>query len=183
LSSLPNLDLLRGYLPPGIHQASHDEIRDRLVSIAPKPGLWPMSDRRKVLFSGYERLIEALTLAGINTEQWIGGSFVSRTDAPNDIDLINLCSVEAFEKLSPEVQAMVSQYFKGEQTAKHCHCDSYFAPAAPVGHPLDGDFAIIHNYWKKKLGHDREGYPKGIIARFVESTAITATELSDASAA
>lgn len=127
------------------------------------------SPQREKLFAGYEKLISALQLIGVASEQWIGGSFVSREEHPSDIDLVNFCDVHTWEQLSVEVRAMVGQYFRGDHTAAHCHCDSYMVPTPPLSHQHCDDFQIIRNYWETLLGHDEIGQPKGIIARLVNT--------------
>ena len=163
MSGLPEFDLWHGYLPTGLHPATHDEIRDRCVNF----DAWGREHREK-LFSGYEKLIAALELVGLPTEHWIGGSFVSKAETPGDIDIVNYCDVQAYEGLPPELMAMIKRYFQGEETAKHCHCDSYFVPMPPPEHRHKEEFLIVRAYWEKELGHDTEGRKKGIISRQVE---------------
>lgn len=173
MSSLPDFTD-SGYLPPGIHRATHDEIRERFVTqrlkydsflqIRPATGE-PVT--REDIFKGYERLIEALVLVGLPAEQWIGGNFVSSKAGPDDLDLVSFCDVDAFEALAPELRALIKAYFNGQETARHCHCDSYFVPSPPAGHRLNADFMLVCSYWERSLGHDNYGRPKGIVARSV----------------
>lgn len=174
-------------MPPGRHLATHEEIRERFV-FPDKDGLldafWDTPSRRD-LFAGYERLIEALKIAELPAEQWIGGSFVSLVMTPHDIDMVNYCDAKVYESLSAEVRAMLKQYFLGRETAKHCHCDSHFAVLPPATHRHLEDFKIVQAYWEKTLGHDRTGMPKGIIERYVDAKITSdnqyeTEELSDA---
>lgn len=146
------------------------------------PPLFFDRDHREELFEGYERLVAALELIGIGAEQWIGGSFVSKTPHPEDIDLVNYCDAKAFQDLTPETKAMIARYFRGRKTAEHCHCDSYFVPSPPAGHAHSEDFKVVLAYWQKKLGHDKIGRPKGIVSRVVqaESESNDLEEKSDA---
>lgn len=168
MSRLPELDAFTGYLPPGIHPADHYAIRQSLVEARDFLILFDRP-RRAELFSGYERLISAFELIGLPTEQWIGGSFVSKAEEPDDIDVVHYCDAHAWQKLPAEIKAMIKLYIDGERTAKLCHCDSYFVPTPPKEHQLSNEFQTIINYWKKKLGHDDIGRPKGIISRLIES--------------
>lgn len=175
MSDLPDLDLLTGFLPRGTHPASHEEIR-RLLVLPKNTALDWGSPQREKLFAGYETLISVLHLIGIASEQWIGGSFVSRKENPSDIDLVNFCDVDAWDELSTEVRAMARQYFRGDHTAAHCHCDSYMVPTPCPNHQHSDDFQIISNYWANLLGHDEIGRPKGIIARLVNTEQPTVEE-------
>jgi len=92
------------------------------------------------MFSGYERLVAALQATELPAEQWIGGSFISHAEEPNDIDLVNYCDARHYESLAPETKAMIKQYFLGKKTAEFCHCDSYFAIQPPEEHQNNEDF-------------------------------------------
>lgn len=189
MSSLPDFTD-SGYLPPGIHPATHDEIRERFVTERLEYDsylqVWPASGdpvTRDDIFKGYERLIEALTLVGLQAEQWIGGSFISSKAGPDDLDLVSFCHVNAFEALAPELRTLIKAYFKGEETARHCHCDSYFVPVPPSDHQLNADFMLVRSYWEGLLGHDDYGRPKGIVARTVTPASEPLETSSDATAA
>lgn len=166
MSGLPKSVDIRGYLPPGIHPTTIEELQERFGTSISKIDFPDI--RREHLFAGYQRLIEALRLVGLPAEQWIGGSFIAFWGSPNDIDLVNYCDVVAYEALSPEIKAMINRYFQGEETAKHCHCDSYFVPLPPPQHRLNDDFMIVRAYWEKLLGHDKTGRPKGIASIIID---------------
>lgn len=175
--SLPPIEPVHGYLPPGLHAADIEAMRTRFVTEATHP------KHRNTLFDGYLRLIAAISMMQIQTEQWIGGSFVSTRHAPNDIDLVNFCEVDAMESLPRELTAMISQYFNGPETAKHCHCDSYYAPKAPANHPSRELFEILANYWQNRLGKDRDNQPKGIVTITIGVEQPQAEEADDDAAA
>ena len=122
---------------------------------------------RQTLFSGYEKLVDAFNLVGLPSTQWIGGSFISTLPDPNDIDLVNFCRVTDYDNLSAETRAMIKLVIQDKITAVHCHCDSYFVPV-PENTTHTDDFLTIQAYWKKKLGHDKIGRPKGIVQRQIE---------------
>ena len=172
-TTLPDFDPHLGYLPTGLHTADLNAFHRRCVT-----ELHLSSDHRSPMFAGYRRLIEALELLNLPTEQWIGGSFVSKHPSPNDIDLVNFCDVRAFESLPAELRAMIKRYFAGDETAKHCYCDSYFAPKPPPEHQLTQEFLQIQDYWASKLGSDEIGRDKGMIR--CEIAPNTAKEEADA---
>jgi len=74
LSAIPDFDA-NGNLPPGIHKTTLPEVRARFA--------W--SAKREKLCSGLSRAIRNLAEAGVK-KLWIGGSFVSEKDEPNDVD-------------------------------------------------------------------------------------------------
>ncbi len=74
MSAIPDFDA-NGNLPPGVHSATLREIRAKFA--------WTV--KRKRLFNGLRRALRNLAEAGV-TRVWIGGSFVSDKDEPNDID-------------------------------------------------------------------------------------------------
>jgi hypothetical protein len=78
--SLPPLNA-HGFLPPGIHDATLEELRESF-------GTFQESDRRTKLFARLAELIQAMRTSALFDELLIDGSFVTATPAPNDVDLI-----------------------------------------------------------------------------------------------
>lgn len=72
---IPDFDEETGYLPPGVHDASVQEIRERFT--------W--NEHRRRLFSRFEGVVRQLFDAGVD-EVFICGSFSTSAPAPNDID-------------------------------------------------------------------------------------------------
>ena len=66
-----------GVLPPGVHQASWQEVEERLG--------WNAT--RQKLLLGLKALLEELASAGC-TRAWLGGSFVTDKLNPGDFDLV-----------------------------------------------------------------------------------------------
>jgi hypothetical protein len=73
--SLPAFDPATGNLPPGIHDATWDEIAAGLGS----------STHRKALLDGLLRALQALRAAGCR-RAYIDGSFATAKDTPGDFD-------------------------------------------------------------------------------------------------
>jgi hypothetical protein len=71
----------QGFLPPGIHDASLDEIEARF-------GRFSSNERRVELFNKLRQYLAELSAWGHIKEVLIDGSFVSSKDCPNDIDMI-----------------------------------------------------------------------------------------------
>ncbi len=72
---LPEFD--GGVLPPGIHQASWQEMEERFG--------W--NDRRQTLLTGLATLLKELARAGC-ARAWLDGSFVTDKRNPGDFDLV-----------------------------------------------------------------------------------------------
>ena len=70
-----------GFLPPGIHDATLDEIRERF-------GAFCESDRRPRLFARLLELVSAMRRSGLFDSLLIDGSFVTAKAAPNDSDAV-----------------------------------------------------------------------------------------------
>lgn len=64
-------------MPPGIHQASWQEVEERFG--------W--NDRRRRLLSGLRLVLEELARAGCS-RAWLNGSFVTDKQRPGDFDLV-----------------------------------------------------------------------------------------------
>jgi hypothetical protein len=169
LSTLPDLDLVSGYLPPGIHPAAQEEIERRFGGGDISLYVLDPSHRQE-LFSGYKKFVEVLEFTGLAAQQWIGGSFVTNKRTPSDVDVVSFCDIGNYESLSGPTKLLLKRYFLGKQTAEHCHCDSYFAPVAPDEHPNKAEFDAIRDYWQTTFGRDRAGRPKGIVSCLVDAT-------------
>ncbi|HRQ59176.1 MAG TPA: hypothetical protein PLN31_17310 [Azoarcus taiwanensis] len=171
--TLPRFDPFNGHLPAGWHAATVEAFRRRCVDEFPphlKPELQRPNEHRAKMFDGYLKLHAALVALSVPTEQWIGGSFASGDPAPNDIDVVNFCDVRTFESLPAELRAMLKPYLDGENTARHCHCDSHMVAKGPPTHPCNAEYLKMHNFWHKRLAYDKEQKPRGIIGVFIEAT-------------
>ncbi|MBM4040575.1 MAG: hypothetical protein FJ290_18880 [Planctomycetes bacterium] len=71
---IPDFDE-NGNLPPGVYCVSLAEIEERFT--------W--NQTRRDLFSGLKRALASLAHAGVK-RVWIGGSFVTATELPEDVD-------------------------------------------------------------------------------------------------
>ena len=70
-----------GLLPPGVHDCTLDELRERF-------GSFQASDRRCRLFERLEAFVREARLTGMVDAIIVDGSFVTDKSYPNDIDLI-----------------------------------------------------------------------------------------------
>jgi hypothetical protein len=70
-----------GRLPPGIHQASLDELRQRFA-------VFSRSERRLRLFENFQRFFDEAQKCGFVRRVIVAGSFVTDKPEPNDFDCI-----------------------------------------------------------------------------------------------
>jgi len=70
-----------GLLPPGVHDCTLDEVRQRF-------GAFQTTDRRPKLHDKLQALVQEAWATGLVAEIIIDGSFVTAKPDPNDIDLI-----------------------------------------------------------------------------------------------
>lgn len=73
--AIPEFDEV-GQLPPGVHIASREEVRERFGGTV----------RRQELLAGLERALALLAEVGCR-RVWLDGSFVTASASPGDIDL------------------------------------------------------------------------------------------------
>jgi hypothetical protein len=70
-----------GFLPEGIHEASLEEVRERI-------GRFQRTDRRPALFAKLSTYMAEVRASGLVVAVIVDGSFVTAKDEPSDIDLI-----------------------------------------------------------------------------------------------
>jgi predicted nucleotidyltransferase len=103
-----------GYLPPGIHVASMQEIKS----------VFTWSERRKILYENLERFIGWVSKYPAFSGIIIDGSFVrGDKDEPKDVDLIleiredalqslqKIVPIEVFDKVENDKKFMIDQWF------------------------------------------------------------------------
>ena len=81
---IPNFDE-KGLLPPGIHDCSLDEIRERF-------GTYQGTDRRVELYAKLQAFLEEVRSTRLVVAVIVDGSFVTSKPNPEDIDLILVLS-------------------------------------------------------------------------------------------
>lgn len=70
-----------GLLPPGVHSCTLSELKARF-------GRFSTSSQRQELFAKLEQYVQEASSAKIVSALLVDGSFVTATEAPNDIDLV-----------------------------------------------------------------------------------------------
>lgn len=138
---IPDFDN-RGFLPPGIHNATWEEFMARYAITA----------HRGRLIQGLERLLAHLSKVGCKNV-FIDGSFVTAKITPNDYDACWDVTGVKIEKIDP---VLLDFSERGKQTMEQKYGGDIrpdaFSPLETSGTYLE--FFQI----------DRDGQPKGIIA-------------------
>lgn len=136
---IPALDASTGYLPPGVHNASWDEVAERFVG----------NSHRVELLRGLLEALQNLRAAGCQSVL-LDGSFVSAKPLPSDYDgawdvrgvdphLLNPVLLDFGNK-----RAAMKARFKGELFPAHINA----APGVT---------------YREFFQRDRNGVPKGVI--------------------
>jgi hypothetical protein len=135
-------DFRDGRLPPGVHGATLEELRDKLG--------W--GQRRKNLINGLEMALRLMGNCGIE-RVYLDGSFVTDKDRPGDIDGCydvppdaNLGAMYPIWSLTPANRDMSKAMFGVELFPSR-------APATPSGEPFISFFQ-----------EDRDGNRRGIVS-------------------
>ena len=137
---LPPLDK-EGYLPPGVHSATWDEVCDAF-------GDNPYRDR---LLAGLRAALENLKLAGCTTV-YLDGSFVTEKEIPGDFD-------GCWEVVGVDPGALdpvLLDFSNGRAAQKAKYLGELF--------PVRSDSGSIGQTFLEFFQSDQDGSPKGIIA-------------------
>lgn len=132
-----------GLLPPGEHEASWDEVAQRL-------GGDEANGRRQRLLTGLLRMLLFLAEAGCETV-WLDGSFVTREKWPRDFDLCYDASTVDLARLLPVLQDLSA----GRRAQKL----AFGGEALPADFPFDWGGGTV----KDAFTRTRDGEVKGLI--------------------
>lgn len=135
-------------LPAGIH----DITKEALVTDFVSPFL--IQDKRKFLVERFESLLEKIESLGIPCEIWIDGSFVTKKEEPNDIDMVFFCSQNDVNSLTSDKVSLLREILDNSTSKYRYNCDVYFAPNDDTG---------LRSYWRGWFGFTRSESAKGFI--------------------
>jgi hypothetical protein len=131
------------------------EIRTMCVSA------FPLSTTRDEIMRGLEVLVGALANAGVPTEVWVDGSFLTQKVNPEDVDVVLCMQGEAYNNGTQEQRDTVDIVRKVDlKPPLHCHSFAFFE--WPESHPLYWDGEWDRAYWIRQFGFSRRDQPKGI---------------------
>ncbi len=144
-------------LPPGRHPATVLEIETALVEA------FPTSTRRRTLYRRWLAVREAIRRIVAVEEEWLDGSYVTREQEPQDIDMVSHLPHDAVDRLDDAGKAMLTGLVAGHRSRDLHACDSFFLVTYPEGHPQHALYQQALQYWDGLFGHDRSGSPKGYV--------------------
>lgn len=129
-------------LPHGKIETSMEAFKKTFVSSFP-----PESTRHE-LYVGYLHFLkdfkEQITPS---FTQWIGGSFVTKKKAPNDIDFVTLIDLGTYQ----EKEKLIDSCFRGEAATEKYGVDAFTLRIYPDQHPkfalTNGDMAYWYDFW------------------------------------
>ena len=136
-------------LPPGLHDASLEDIRQECVEQFGNGGE-DNPEVRRYIMNRFEQYLSELASLNLELEIWINGSFVTEKPVPEDVDIVifgdaaELQAEEEKRKLRRLIQDHPKQRYK---------TDAYWAQ--------EGD-SKLRDYWTRMFGTDRQGHPKGL---------------------
>jgi len=135
-------------LEPGLHEFTEADIENHFLSD------FADSKTRSSLIEGLKEFLGLLKGCGIAFEVWLDGSFTTKKEDPNDIDLVVFAEPSEIDNLDPMHQKLLQAIF-GDRAGVRSRfgCDALFAPSSD---------AESRSYWRGWYGFDREERPKGI---------------------
>lgn len=135
-------------LEPGLHDFGEEEIENHFLSE------FTGSKTRPSLIDGLKEFLALLKGCGIKFEVWLDGSFTTKKEDPNDIDLVVFAETTEIDNLDPVHKKLLQAIFGDRAGVKsRFGCDALFAPA---------NDANSRSYWRGWYGFDRDENPKGI---------------------
>ena len=119
---------------------------------------FPKSQTRKTLFQNYEKYIADFRFEIFpHFEQWIGGSFISKKEKPNDIDFVTFLDYKIVELRGKTID----KFWNFSLESKHI--DSYIVEEYPNDHEKFDKYRKSQELKHKLYSTTREGIPKGYL--------------------
>jgi hypothetical protein len=137
---IPDFEEETGNLPPGIHEASWEEVAERFGA----------TSLRRRLLGGLRQVLDSLMNAGCR-RAYIDGSFVTKKEVPGDFDGCWEAAGVDPGKLDPVL--LEFRDLRASQKAK------FGGEVFPIEEAPPGGTTILDFFQR-----DRDGRPKGIIA-------------------
>ena len=123
--------------------------------------LIPESKTRSNIFNGYLVYNDNLsTLLKTEWKQWVNGSYTTKKENPNDIDLVNIIDVDTVNNAGESIKSFLSKF--SDCKDKYL-VDGFLSISPDENHSHNQYFIDRLAYWKKWFSHDREMNSKGII--------------------
>lgn len=137
----------------GFHDITMDQIEEIFVEN------FDNSDNRKYLMSRLKVLLNIISEINIKFEIWIDGSFATKKQNPNDIDIAIICDPIMLNSLPEDKKIVLLNLFNNRTNTKlRYSCDIYFFPQNDIKQ---------RSYWRGWFGFSRDEKPKGIPRLFL----------------
>lgn len=147
-----------GYLEPGFHDLNISEIKEEFVH------KFNNSITRKDILKGYINYLSDLNRCGISqAEFWINGSFSTRKENPNDIDMVLIIEKDLLDNVPEDKHDIMRVLIDPNQARIKYKCDAYLLVKVDQGHIAYSDYTSNRSYWRGWFSFDRRERPKGII--------------------
>jgi hypothetical protein len=141
-------------LAPGFHDFPLDGLKESLAALCVSPFENP--ERRTLLLERFCALMNRIGNAGLFTEIWIDGSFVTNKEEPEDIDLV--LWYDSPTSISPRELQIYREVQNYDFMKSRFQCDVYVVSA---------DNHHLRRYWREWFGKTRHGHLKGFIRVFL----------------
>lgn len=137
-------------LPAGFHEIDLNDLEDIFASD------FSDNSRRVHLINQLRIFLEELSKVSAKFEIWLDGSFSTKKEKPDDIDILIVYNILELNSLSPSEQRMLQSLLNREATKIRYDIDVLLC--------ADSD-DVKKSYWRGWFGFSRNESPKGI-ARF-----------------
>lgn len=136
-------------LGAGIHQKSLDDIKKICVCS------FCNNSRRMLIYNKFCEFLSKLEQFNIQIEVWIDGSFVTKKEEPDDIDVVLFAKESDVNMLSVDKRIWLVSALEEKENCKTLYLtDAYFVPK---------EDDTMRSYWRGWFGFTREEKSKGII--------------------
>lgn len=133
-------------LAPGIHDITKETLEHHFVSP------FALQEKRKQLIERFGFLLEKVEEIGIAFEVWVNGSFVTKKDEPNDIDIAFFYDPIQANALPAEKKTLFMEVADNSVSKYRYNCDVYFLPNNNVH---------LRSQWRGWFGFTRMETAKG----------------------
>ncbi|WP_435825315.1 DUF6932 family protein [Nocardiopsis alba] len=150
-----------GTLPPGRHLATPRHIKRFFVD-----GV--SSHTRNAIYEEWRHHRSALKSIGPVLYQWIGGSFVTDSTNPSDIDITTFIDGVAFDNLPSWKRVLISHLCEGrdgnsKNGLNFSHIDCKMVAVFPRGDIRHSLYLDEREFWRKKWSRSRSNAQRGFL--------------------
>lgn len=146
-----------GVLPPGVHVATVDEVRERFVTA------FEGGAARRDIFERWVHHRDALRELVEVPSQRLCGSFVTDKAEPNDLDVVTLLDGPTYDGLPVHRQLVVSTLVRGHYTEQLWRVDAWPVFRFPEEHPGREIADRATTWFADHFGADRDGIERGFV--------------------